>query len=508
MTEQKTQQDKDIVSRLASVVRIIGGFVIGLMFTGAYRRDAWEWRKIKFWLIYTLGIASVTYSPGRDLPYWMDQLSWIFPEGLGAWVYFHISPTAQLLILTILPFSTWLFLRGAHSMIKIHRFQKAVAFLGLKTHTGEKPVVVDVVTLAPGLRKIIVKAVGFDVADLRSKKVILESSLNLFVQDIRLSENNRGVVEIRVSDRELPTLIPYDNVALQLAEPYSFLVGEGMNGFIVGNLRKVNHLLVAGASGGGKSFFVKQLLIGLLQSSKPIQLYLLDLKKGVEVKVFERLENVFIAKDTLKAVETLDAVVKEMDRRFEYLEDHGYTEMDSERDKLDRIVVLVDEASELFTVVKSSKAVRASAESARELADKIAKLGRVVGIHLILATQKVVKETIDTRVQTNINARMIFRVNETAGSMTVLGNKLAAELPEINGRGIWSVGSRHLIVQTPKLDNDEVGKKVTDLITKFNGKANPLFQKMLLSRQQKQKKDSAETKQIAADGVNAAEGAF
>ena len=509
MSEQKPEQDKDFITRLAMIVGVIGGLLGGLVLKGAFRRDTWEWGKLKYWLTYCLFVAAVAASPRRDIPYWIDRLSWIFPKGLGEWVYFHISSTGQLVILTVLPFLTWLACLGIYAMVRIHRFQKALDHLNMKTHTGTKPVVVDVVSLSQGLKKVIVKAAGFDVTDVRSKKVILESYLNLFVQDIRLSESNRGVIEIKVSDRELPTLIPYDDLSSQLTEPYSFLVGEGMNGLIAGNLRKVNHLLVAGASGGGKSFFVKQLLIGLLHSSEHIQLYLLDLKKGVEVKVFERLENVFIAKSTLSAIETLDAVVKEMDRRFEYLEEHGYTEMDSKRDKLDRIVVLVDEASELFTVVRSSKAVRASAESARDLADKIAKLGRVAGIHLILATQKVVKETIDTRVQTNINARMIFRVNTTAGSMTVLGNKLAAELPEIQGRGIWSVGSRDLVVQTPKLDNDEVAKKVTELLLKFNGKANPLLQKMLISRGQPQKKAPTGAKDTAAtDGVNATEGAF
>jgi len=508
MSEQKNGQDKDLITRLAMVIGIIGGFALRLVVKGANLKETWKWPKIKYWLVYSLGVTSVTFARGQDLPYWLDRLSWVFPVGLGEWVYFHVSPTAQFIVLTFVPFLFWLSMRGVGQMIKIHRFQKAIDYLGLKTHAGEKPIVVDVVSLAPGLKSVVVSAVGFDVTDIRSKKVTLESSLNLFVQDVRISDSNRGVVEIRVSDRELPLLIPYADVSDQISEPYSFLVGEGMNGLIVGNLRKVNHLLVAGASGGGKSFFVKQLLIGLLYSSKRVQLYLLDLKKGVEVKVFERLENVFIAKDAVKAIETLDAVVREMDRRFEYLEKYGYIEIDPERDKLDRIVVLVDEASELFTVVRSSKAIRATAESARDLADKIAKLGRVAGIHLILATQKVVKETIDTRVQTNINARMIFRVNTVAGSMTVLGNKLAADLPEIQGRGIWSVGSRDLIVQTPKLDNEEVAKKVTELLTKFNGNASPLFQKMLISRQQTLRKDAPVAKEVGSDGVNAGEGAF
>jgi hypothetical protein len=408
----------------------------------------------------------------------------------------------------LIPFLIWLGCIGAVATIKVLRYQKAIDHLGMKTNAGVKLKVKDVVEVSADQKEIIVKAMGFDLNDIRSKKVILESYLNLAVQDIRLRSGNRGIIEIKVSERELPTLIPYDDVSHQLNEPFSFLVGEGMSNFIVGSLEKVIHLLVAGSSGGGKSFFVKQLLIGLLQSSEHIQLYLIDLKKGVEVKVFERLSNVFIAKNPLSAIETLDAVANEMDRRFEYLEEHGFTEINCERDQLDRIVILVDEASELFTVVKSSKAIKATAISARDLADRIAKLGRVAGIHLILATQKVVKETIDTRVQLNINARMIFRVNTIAGSMTVLGNKLAADLPEIGGRGIWSVGSKDLIVQTPKLTNDEVTKKVTALLTKFNGEKSPLFNKMLLSRGQTQKKKKDEEKVKDSSEVNPMESAF
>lgn len=168
-----------------------------------------------------------------------------------------------------------------------------------------------------------------------------------------------------------------------------------------------------------------------------------------------------------------------MDRRFRFLEEKGFTEISPERDGLDRIVVAIDEASVLFIIEKSSKETRAIAQGARELADKIAKLGRAAGIHLILATQKVVKETIDTRVQTNINAKMCFRVNTIASSMTVLNNKKAAELPDVQGRGIWSVGCNDLVVQVPYLDNAGVAEEITGLISKFNGEASPLKQPML-----------------------------
>jgi hypothetical protein len=502
-------QDKDFISRLALAIGVVGGFFASLTLMGASRRDTWKWNRINKWLTYSLLSATIIFSRSRDLPYWMDKLHWIFPNGFAEWLYLHVPPSAQFLVFVILPFLTWLTVIGAFEKVRLQPFQSAIDGLGMKTPDGKTPKVIDVILLGPGLRKIITKTTGFDISEVKNKKAILESRLNRFVQDIRISDNHRGVVEVTVSDRDLPVLIPFANVSGNLIEPYSFLVGDGMTGFIVANFLKIHHLLIAGSTGGGKSFFQKQLLIGLLQSSKHIQLYLIDLKMGVEVKVFERLENVAISKNPVTAIEMLDVVVKEMDRRFEYLEDKGYTEIDPARDKIDRIIVLVDEASDLFTVVRSSKAGRASAENARELADRIAKLGRAAGIHLILATQKVTKQTIDTRVQTNISARMIFRVNDMPASTTVLGNKLAFELPQLGGRGIWSVGSRHILVQTPKLDNDEVATQVTELLKKFNGKESPLFQKMLMTTRKKHPpKLLKETTSVITEGIDTSAGSF
>jgi len=269
------------------------------------------------------------------------------------------------------------------------------------------------------------------------------------------------------------------------------MVGESLGGFIVADLLDVHHMIVAGSTGGGKSFFFKQALVGLAESSKHIQFYLIDLKRGVEVKLFGKLDNTRIAKEAHEAIAILTAVVAEMESRFKYLEENGLTEIVPERDKKDRVIVGIDEASVLFTIEKSSRSTRATAESARDLTDRIAKLGRAAAIHLILATQKVVKETIDTRVQTNINARMVFRVNTLASSMTVLGSKLAADLPEIKGRGVWSVGSKDIIVQVPRLTQEEVEERIDNLAGKFNGESKSQFGPMLTVVSEKTKNKTA-----------------
>jgi S-DNA-T family DNA segregation ATPase FtsK/SpoIIIE len=245
-----------------------------------------------------------------------------------------------------------------------------------------------------------------------------------------------------------------------------------------------------------KSFFFKQLLVSLLKCSDHIQLYLIDLKRGVEMRPFASLNNVKVVKENSDAVLLLESIVKEMDRRFKFLEDNKVQEIDPKRDKLDRIFVGIDEASELFIVSKTSKEAKDNANRARELTDKIAKLGRAAGIHLILATQKVVKETIDTNVQTNINARVVFRVNTIASSMTVLGNKKAAELPQVKGRAIWSVGSQDVVVQVPKLALDEMNEELGALTNKFNGEVSPVFGPMLSQLEKQHKPRKGFVKQV------------
>ena len=375
--------------------------------------------------------------------------------------------------------------------LRVRKYQNGLDHLGLKTSSDLKPVVVDSYRVGDHQKKLLVRAIGIDLNDFKNRKGALESAFNAIVEDIRVLESDRQFVEILLAEKALPKLVSYDAVSEKyLVRPYTFLVGQSLGEFLVGNLLELHHMIVAGSTGGGKSYFFKQALMGIAESSKHIQFYLIDLKRGVEVKLFERLENVRIAKESHEAIAILNAVVAEMDRRFKYLEDKSLTEISPERDKMDRIVVAIDEASVLFTIEKSSRSSKAAAESARDLTDRIAKLGRAAGIHLILATQKVVKETIDTRVQTNINARMVFRVNTVASSMTVLGNKLAAELPEIKGRGIWSVGSKDIVLQVPRLSPEEAADRVDDLLEKFNGPNKCQFGPMLIELVESQPKKS------------------
>lgn len=467
--------------------------------TGAIQKRMWS-KEILF--LWSLVIATSTisiFSPKWNPPYLLCRFGF-FPlfKWLGQWIHFHMAPITQLLFI-LLPIVLVWFLVGVFEYRKKNLLQNSIRHLGLKTAMGLEPRVLDIVPVDANKNKILVQAIGIDVAEFLSKKGALESSLNKIVQDVRVSPQSKQIFEIITSDKDLPKMIRFDESTEHLKKPYSFLVGESNNGFVTGELQELHHMLIAGSTGGGKSVFFKQALIGLLKSSSHVHLYLIDLKRGVEMRMFETLPNVFVAKNVVDAISCLKAVEQEMNRRFELMETKKITEIDPKRDNLDRLIVGIDEASVLFTVEKGSKTNKDLANEARELTDKLTKLGRAAGIHVILATQKVTKETIDTRVQTNIHAKICFRVNTMASSMTVIGNKKASELPEIKGRAIWSVGSKDVEVQVPYLTHEEATEEVNILHHKFSDSASKPFQELLITEESLQQKTDNHKESIISE---------
>ena len=129
---------------------------------------------------------------------------------------------------------------------------------------------------------------------------------------------------------------------------------------------------------------------------------------------------------------------------------------------------------------------------ARELTDELAKLARAAGIHLIFATQKVTKETIDTKVQENIGGRMCFRMNSLPGSMTVLGNKKAFDLPDIKGRAIWTNGNNFYEVQAPFISEEDIKEEIELIKTQEeNGKFKNFGEMIRIRAHEKEEADDA-----------------
>ena len=326
--------------------------------------------------------------------------------------------------------------------------------------------------------KLYLESDGYPVTDFQKEMAKLENSFGLLVDEVKMGSNPQ-LVEIYFSKYRLPEKVDYDRFTKLLKNDGQFAIGQSSRGDLMENIITLPHLLIAGTTGRGKSVFFKQVLLSLLKSTQHLQLYLIDLKRGIEMTDFESLPNVRVAKDEPQALHVLQAIHTEMMRRFVYLEANKKKGIIPKVDKMDRIVVGVDEASVLYTIKKSRGKGDISAQTARDITDEIAKLGRAAGIHLILATQKVSKETIDTKIQENIGGRVCFRVNTLPNSLIVLGNKMAYEIPNLPGRAIYSRGNEFLEIQTPLITEETMTEEVKGIKESFDGGERKLFGAMI-----------------------------
>ncbi len=227
-------------------------------------------------------------------------------------------------------------------------------------------------------------------------------------------------------------------------------------------LEKMPHLLVAGATGSGKSVCLNTLIIGLLYENGPDQLkFILIDPKRVELSVYEGIPHLLIPPIT-KADDTVHALkwtIREMERRLDVLAKFGARDINSynERaeEKMPKIVVVIDELADLMS---------ASGREVEAAIVRIAQMARAVGIHLVLATQRPSVDVITGTIKANIPARIAFSVASQTDSRTILDVSGAEKLL---GRGdmlFWSAElSKPKRLQGPFVSEDEVKRIVNTL---------------------------------------------
>ena len=402
-----------------------------------------------------------------DTNHLQNYVSAVFPP---LQTFFNTSPFIQYTALLGLFGIITLFIFGFRDFRKHIAFQKAVDCTGLKNAKGQVPKIISIISKGEYRSRVLIEAFGVGLNKFEAQKDSLIAGFRQAIESIVLHKD-KGRVEIHLCQHDLPKVIDFQELYTHIKEPYSFIVGQSLRGPIVQTIRDLPHLLVSGATGGGKSVFFRSTMLSLLKSSSHIQLYLLDLKRGVEVKEFTQLPNVKTAKNESDAVSILGALVKEMNRRYKILEDKGQKLIDPQRDKLDIIIIGIDEAASLFG--------KPSNPLARKHIGELARLARAAGIHLIPSTQKPVKEAIHTETLDNIPARMTFRMISTAASNVAMGGNFAKKLPAIKGRAVWTNGSEQKEVQAPYIDDEVIEAELQTIHQEFNEGTRKNFQPLL-----------------------------
>ncbi|MFN4234901.1 MAG: DNA translocase FtsK 4TM domain-containing protein [Bacteroidia bacterium] len=282
-----------------------------------------------------------------------------------------------------------------------------------------------------------------------------------------------------VSMRSLIASEKFQNTEMELP----VALGKTISGEVfIADLAKMPHLLMAGATGQGKSVGLNAILVSLLYKKHPSQIkfVLVDPKK-VELSVYAKIERHFLAKlpdadepiitDNKKVIYTLNSLCIEMDNRYELLKGVARNIKEYNAKFINRqlnpnnghrylpyIVVVIDEFADLI--------MTAGKEVETPIA-RIAQLARAVGIHLIIATQRPSVNVITGIIKANFPARIAFRVTSKIDSRTILDTGGAEQLI---GRGdmLYSTGNELTRIQCGFVDTPEV-ERITEFIGSQRG---------------------------------------
>ncbi len=279
----------------------------------------------------------------------------------------------------------------------------------------------------------------------------------------------KAAVGIEVPNREqtpvfLREVLESDEF-LNTNKKLAFSLGKDIGGqCVVGDLSKMPHTLIAGATGSGKSVCINTLIISLLYKYSPDEVKLLMVDpKVVELSVYNGIPHLLIpvVTDPKKAAGALNWAVNEMTRRYKLFADSGARNIDSYNalynkgiieEKLPYIVIIVDELADLMMVCPND---------VEDYIGRLAQMARAAGMHLVIATQRPSVDVITGVIKANIPSRISFAVSSQIDSRTILDSGGAEKLL---GRGdmlYYPVGeSKPIRVQGCFISEEEVEKVV------------------------------------------------
>ena len=302
---------------------------------------------------------------------------------------------------------------------------------------------VENVNLGPSVTKYELRpAVGVKVS--RITNLADDLALALAAKDIRIEAPipGKSLIGIEVPNQQIATVgfrdmieaAPHDD------RPLDVPLGRTVTGQVMtADLTKMPHLLIAGATGSGKSVAINVIITSILLKAKPSQVKMLMIDpKKVELSVYNGIPHLLspVVSEPKKAARALGKVVGEMERRYELFaalgvrnldgynrmvekENQNHTDPNEQQPTMPLILVIVDELADLMMTVS---------KDVEDAIVRIAQMGRAAGIHMILATQRPSVDVITGLIKANVPSRIAFAVSSGVDSRTIIDTNGAEKL--------------------------------------------------------------------------------
>ncbi|MBI4402587.1 MAG: hypothetical protein HY537_00410 [Deltaproteobacteria bacterium] len=406
-----------------------------------------------------LGIGFMQFLVYLEADFWIFErlnIAVIYP-GRG-----HVSFVIYYLILILCPFWMWAIFRALIAERLTRRLTEVFRAIGLQNKLGSLPKLIVDVPLDTATRKLKLSRALLPLSEFQKAKPALESALHIFIDELR-EDRVKGTVEIIYSHSPMPQT--YEVRSYESYHATEFIIGTTRAKIVRCDLTATPHLLVAGQTGGGKSTFLRHLIVSLYLSLKDALFTLIDLKGGLEFQLFENVKQVSVRGDIASAIGELKELDEVIIKRFALLKANKCKDIAEYQSKpkservgadgvptdiaLNRHIIVVDEAAELF--LSNSLANPDDVRKAKEILSRVSRQGRSLGIHLIVATQRPDSRALDPQIKANLPGILSFQMANDTSSITVLGNGRATDLPPIPGRGIYKNSLEMVEVQTPYL---------------------------------------------------------